>query len=240
MKLIACDLDGTLLLRGEEKLHRLIASEIEKILENNYIFCVASGRNYSELKRLLKDFENKIYFIANDGALIVNKGENIFEAPIDKESLKLIDNEKNIVLHGKYLTFVESDSERFVRHIKEQYFGHTVRIDSLDEVNEPIYKITLYGKKDDISDLDRVYCDKLMCEYVKSGINKGKALETLLNNLKINRADAAAVGDGLNDEEMFKLTGKSYVIASAPPKLKKIGTYIVNDFKDAADNLLKE
>lgn len=237
MRLIVSDLDGTLLLRGETKLHRLTISAIEKILDKGAIFCVASGRNYGELKRIFEGFCDKIYFIANDGALIVHKEKTIYETPIDNTELKLFNDEKTFVAHGKYLSFVKSESERFVRNIKEQYFGHIVRIYGTEEIDEPIYKMTLYNQNDSSFDLGKIYYDKSICEYVKKDINKGKAVSELLKILKMNEADVTAIGDGLNDIEMLKLAGKSYVIASAPPKVKKFGGCIVNGFTDVADNL---
>lgn len=238
MKLIVSDLDGTLLLKGEKKLHRLIISAIEKILDDGRIFCVASGRNFSELKKILEGFEERIYFIANDGALIVHKDETICGCPIDFAKIRLFEPEKNFVAHGKYYSFVKSDSERFIRGIKEQYFGHIVRIKNVNEIDTPIYKMTLYNKKSEFEGLDRVYCDNLLSEYVENGINKGAALSTLMKTLKINEADTVVVGDGLNDIEMFKIAGNSYIMATALPKVKKMGKYVVNNFNDAVDDFI--
>lgn len=240
MKLITGDLDGTLLLRGEKKLHSVTVSAIKRILDKNIVFCVASGRNYGELKSLLKDFDDRIYFIANDGALIVHKEKTLFEAPINRESIKLFDTEKNVVAHGKYVSFVKSDSERFIRQIKEQYGGHVLKADILYGIKEPIYKITLYAKTDRDFGINKVYYDSLMSEYAENGINKGTALSLLLKMLNINTADSIAVGDNVNDIEMLKTAGASYVIATAPPKVKKNGTYIINEFKDVVKSIVEE
>ena len=50
MKIVFCDLDGTILLHGDDKLSKEVVTGIEKLLDNNIIFCVASGRSYSELR----------------------------------------------------------------------------------------------------------------------------------------------------------------------------------------------
>lgn len=240
MRLIASDLDGTLLLNKEKNIHRLTELAIEKILNKDIVFCVASGRNYSELKRLLSAFSDRIYFIANDGALIVHKGKSIYETPIKKEHMKLFSKEDNIVAHGKYVSYVKSKSERFIRQVKEQYFGHILATDSITDINEPIYKITLYDTTNQEFDLDRVYYKNSMYEYAEKGINKGKALSHLLEILKLSEKDAVAIGDNINDIEMLKSVGKSYVISNAPPKVKKFGTYIVDEFKDAVENMMEE
>ena len=240
MRLIASDVDGTLLLRGEKKLHNITVSALEKLIRGNVVFCAASGRSYSELNRLSGDLSDKIYFIANDGALIMYKGKRIYDAPITAEKVRSFDDEKDVVAHGRYVSFVKSNSDRFVRMIKEQYFGHILRMGSLEEISEPVYKIALYGKKEKDIDLNRVYCGNDVCEYVEIGINKGMALAELSRILKIPESDIIAIGDGINDIEMLNNAGKSYVISSAPPMVKKFGTYIVDEFKDAAEMLLKE
>lgn len=240
MRLIVSDFDGTLLLHGEKKLHNITVSEIEKLICDNDVFCVASGRSYSELKRMFGSLSDKIYFISNDGALITYKEKTIYDVPITNEKVIGFDDEKDVVAHCKYVSFVKSDSERFVRMKKEQYCGHILKIDSLAEINEPVYKITLYGKREKEVDLNRVYNRSDVCEYVQSGINKGVATTELSKILRISENDIIAIGDGMNDIEMFGVADKSYVIATAPPKVKKFGTYIVEQFKDAAEMLLKE
>ena len=167
----------------------------------------------------------------------MHKEKTIYETPINDTELKLFNDEKNFAAHGKYLSFVKSESERFVRSIKEQYQGHIVRIDSTEEIDEFIYKITLYDKTDNAFDLDKIYYDKSICEYVEKCVNKGTAVSELLKVLKMNERDLTVIGDGLNDIEMLKLAEKSYVIASAQPKVKKFGACIVNGFTDVADNL---
>ena len=235
MRLIVSDLDGTLLLKGESTLHRLTESAIGRLIDGNTVFCVASGRNYGELKRIMKDFDGEVYFIAHDGALIVYKEKSIFEAPIEKALLKGFDGEESLVAHGKYLSFVKSGSKRFIREIKAQYLGHIAEIDSIDDINEPIYKVTVYGKKDCGCSLNKVYCGHTSCEYVANGINKGRAVAELSKILKTD--NVIAIGDGINDAEMLKSAAKAYVIASAPPRVKKLGTDIVKEFKDAVDDL---
>lgn len=240
MRLIVSDFDGTILLREEKKIHNINVSAMEKLISKNVAFCVASGRNYSELKRLFGELSDKIYFIANDGALIMYKSETIYDAPIAKEKLVSFDDEKDVVAHCRYVSFVKSDSERFVRRIKEQYCGHILKTDSLAEITEPVYKITLYGKREKDVNLNRVYNRSNVCEYVESGINKGVATVELSKILKITESDIIAIGDGINDLEMFGVADKSYVIATAPPNVKKYGKYIVEQFKDVAEILLKE
>lgn len=239
MKLIAADLDGTLLLKGETKLNRVNSAAIVRLLEKDMLIAVASGRNYGELKRILEVFEDKIYFIANDGALVMRKGKAVFEKPIEPEHLRQFDNAENVVFHCKYVSYVKSPSKRFIRQIKEQYFGHIAETESVDRIKEPVYKISVYDTKTEVLGLNNTYKDNTICEYVENNINKGVALTELLKFMKTEKAEAVAVGDNTNDIEMLKAVGRAYVIASAPPKVKRYGKS-VDGFDDFAEILLKE
>lgn len=240
MKFIASDLDGTILLKGEKKLNVAAAAAVQRIMDSDAEFCIASGRNYGELIRILGKFEGKLSFIANDGGLAIYDGKTVFENPVSKEELMLFEKEKKVVAHGKYVSFVKSEHKRFVREIKEQYFGHVLEVKSLDIINEPIYKITSYDSDGSIADLKCIYKDNSMREYVKNGVDKGEALLKILQKIGIKESDTAVIGDNVNDIEMFKLTDKSFILATAPPKVKQYGEYIVNSFSEAIENLFKE
>ena len=92
IKLVACDLDGTLfnsdMIVSEEN-----AAAIHKAQENGIEFLVATGRAPKESKTILKDANIHTGFINLNGALVYNtNGDLIIKHPILKEeALKLID-----------------------------------------------------------------------------------------------------------------------------------------------------
>lgn len=238
MKIVFCDLDGTILMPGENKLSKDVEAGIEKIIQNNIIFCVASGRSYSELKRIMKDFDDRIYFIPSDGSQIIYREETLFAKPLDKSSMDYLDRERDYVLHGKYLSYVKSCKDTFVRKIKEQYNGHVVRVADYKEIDTDVYKLTLYNSDREIP-LDNVYSDYMIREFV-DGTDKGCAVKELLKILSIQKKDAAALGDGINDMEMFEAAGESYAMIQAPPVVKKMATGTVINFSRFIDKVIKE
>ena len=238
MKIVFCDLDGTILLSGENKLSKEVVAGINKILDNNIIFCVASGRCYSELRRIMGDLSQRIYFIPSDGSQIIYKEETLYEVPLDKSELGFLDEERDYVLHGKYLSYVKSCKDTFVRKIKEQYNGHIERVSDYKEIKGNIYKLSLYGSHREIP-LDNVYKDYNIREFV-NGTNKGIAAKKLLDILSVDKKDAIALGDGTNDIELFEEVGESYAMIQAPPQVKKKATGIVLDFSRFIEKVIKE
>ena len=142
------------------------------------------------------------------------------------------------MLHGKYLSYVKSCKDTFVRKIKEQYNGHIERVASYKEVDRNIYKLSLYGSHREVP-LDNVYRDYSIREFV-NGTNKGYAVRELLRMLSIDKKDAIALGDGVNDIEMFNETGESYAMIQAPPNVKKKATGIVLNFSRFIEKVIKE
>lgn len=219
MKLVVSDTDGTVLMRGEREIGRVASEAIDYVLNSGAAFAVASGRSFGELKRIFKRWEDKIYFIASDGALTVHGGETLFEFPISDFSSDCF------AAHGKYMTFLKAKSLQLVRAHLKHYENHVMQIDDLSEADAPIYKITDFSRREKPSggaeELFKVYESRDMTEYVAKGVNKGTALLLLSEFLGIPKEEILAFGDGKNDVEMFSRAGLACAVGNAPPEIKR-------------------
>ena len=52
IKLVATDIDGTLLQSGEREVPEAVFVQIDRLLKKGILFAAASGRQYSNLKNL--------------------------------------------------------------------------------------------------------------------------------------------------------------------------------------------
>lgn len=222
MKIIFSDLDGTLLLRGESMLNKNIKNSIYKILESGNAFAVASGRNYIELRKFFREFENDIYFVCNDGSLAVHKEQTIFSNPMDKS---MFTDFKEYTAHSKYITYIKSENRLNVRNTLKQYDNHVMMIESIDDISEDIYKISDMDKSVPCP-LPVVYRNHSMNEYVADGADKSHSAEYIMSMLGIPSEYAYAFGDNTNDTGMFKVCGTSYASVFAKPQIKKIADKI--------------
>ena len=75
IKLIASDLDGTLLLNGAQKLPEDIFPLIRRLKEMGILFAAASGRQYNNMKRLFAPVVSDMAFICENGAVAFWKDE---------------------------------------------------------------------------------------------------------------------------------------------------------------------
>ena len=71
IKLIASDLDGTLLKNGAQELPPDIFPIIRELRQKGIRFVAASGRQYYNLRLLFKPVMDEIFYIAENGSLCI-------------------------------------------------------------------------------------------------------------------------------------------------------------------------
>ncbi len=235
MKLIVCDLDGTLLSKTEQKLNFATTQILKKFKNKNFIFAVASGRNYIELKTIFKDFPD-IYFIPDDGGHIVYKEENIFENSFSKAQLSLFDY--SFVAHGKYMTFIKTEDAFFKRGLSLKYGGHIVSVNSVLEIDRPIYKVTVINHKKKYPYYE-VYKNRNICEYVPDGVSKGNAVNFLMKRFSLSERNCFFFGDNYNDISMLDGKTNSYAMKHAPFEVKSVCTNVAENIIDELNNIYR-
>ena len=104
-KLIAVDLDGTLL-NSYGEVTDYSKKIIKKLIENGIEFIIASGRPIDSIKTIANEIGSDEYFIAGNGSLIydIKRNQNIYEKYLSKskvlEIIKLC--EKNSISYNVY------------------------------------------------------------------------------------------------------------------------------------------
>ena len=239
IKLIACDLDGTLLpptkIMPEETF-----GLIEKFSAQGGVFAPASGRQLPNLKKLFAPVLDKIAIIAENGGIVYYRGEIIFTDPTPADgvlrALKIIRGVDGLypVLSCADCAYYEDGFPRFVETLKRSYSSER-KVENLDEIakSETAFKISVWdsvpaaqhggiilpplikGLRTMISGYDWV-------DVSREGANKGNALNALMKHLGVNKEECAAFGDHMNDYEMLAASGHPYVTANAYPPLKEL------------------
>lgn len=91
IKLIATDMDGTLL-NSSREIDKEFYELLDRLEDKNIIIAFASGRNLGSLTKLVPDsMYERIMFISNNGNNIIYKGEQIHSSTISMEDIKIID-----------------------------------------------------------------------------------------------------------------------------------------------------
>lgn len=240
LKLIASDLDGTLL-PPSKVMPEKIFEIIDRLYRHGVVFAPASGRQLPNLKRLFAPVLDKIAIIAENGGIGWFGGETVFSDPTPAESVRyalgVIRTEPDLypVLSCTDCAYYEDGYERFVTTLKRSYSSEQ-RIDKLEEVLETqtVLKISVWDDRPaaehggivlppKIEGLRTMISGYDWLDVSAAGANKGKALRAIAERLHIGKSETAAFGDHMNDLEMLQASGQAFLPDNAFGRLKELG-----------------
>ena len=243
IKIVVCDLDGTLLandgsIGGDVK--RLI-NELQKY---DVQFSFATGRLHSAVKSIADELGVKSPIISLDGSLIkIHPGGKVIYESFVKE---------------KYVKKAVTYAEQFLLnvalcHSDAIYYteNHTVIPQTLNKFGAKYQEVSSYDRyldktleivySSDIKDSIEYVKNKFSFPYVvgcstsffrsqrykgifyleirRSGSTKGKGLRRLLKYLRIRQENAVVMGDWYNDISMFETDAIKVALANSIPEL---------------------
>lgn len=255
IKFIACDMDGTLLNSNKEfpKRFEYVLEELDK---RGVKFAISSGRQYYSLCEQLKNVRDKIYIIAENGAMVYDdKGSQLICESVDTKScvdiIKLIKSDKDLypVVCGVKSAYGEARNEPVLHEILPYYLAYET-VDDLCKAaeNDEVLKLAIY---DNLG--SEAHCYKLLSDYydshivavsgsnwldvMKKGVTKGSAIDKLREIYGWEKDECMAFGDFMNDYDMMLSCGESYAMENAHPDLKRICKYIAPSNDD--DGVMK-
>lgn len=261
IKLVASDLDGTLLQGGAQELTPRAIELIHQLTETGVRFVSASGRQYDNQRRVFEQIKDEISYIAENGSICVHQGKVIARATIDDglcaRIIEEIKREKHfeIVVSREDSCFIENNDPAFVDHIVNIMKNTTQIVDDVAAVEGPILKIAICNMKDGPHIIDKylkhlqdmfgseikvVTSGNIWIDFIAPGANKGTALQTLLDQLHISPEECMAFGDQYNDVEMLQLVGTSYAMSNAAPGISYYSTYVTDSVEDVLEDLIGE
>ena len=245
VKIIFCDMDGTLL-TGENKLPAGFDGMIAELKRRNVIFAPASGRQIFSLIRSFEDYRDDFLFVAENGTFVSYHGEEIFSCPLGSESAKKVlaasEGFENIlrVYCGKKDAYIlrEQNQPEYIDELFK-YYTHSTFVDSFDEVDDEPLKVAFFdptgNSKKNIYDKLAQFYDSLQVvqssnnwvDVMSPGISKGEAVKNIQRVMNFKPEECAAFGDYLNDIEMLQAVGYGFAVGNAHPDLKAIARFTV-------------
>ena len=235
-KLIASDLDGTLLNDGMEYT-AANAAAIKEISDRGVIFVATSGRTFYEIPKSIRDDANIRYVTYSNGTAVFDKKRNcdIISHRITKEDAnKAFDILKDYDV--LYTLHINGYSNMDITNTKDSDFKHyqindyyktlllrSVMVDGIEKTGretDGLEAVVIFFHSDE----EMVKCSERLSgipgitvtssighniELCSSSAGKGTALKELSDLLGISTEDVIAVGDNINDTSMFAVCGLS-------------------------------
>jgi Cof subfamily protein (haloacid dehalogenase superfamily) len=258
VKLIATDIDGTLVKDGSADINPEIFNVAMKLKEKGIVFVAASGRQYPSIRRLFDPIHSNIIFIAENGAYIKCRGVEMFKSTMKKEitteliyeARKLQDQDIFLTVSTPECMYIESKDQEFQDLLIYGYQNTIKQVDDVLKENLDIIKISLYKADGMKAIADNVliprWKDRLKVviagsewlDFMDIQVDKGNALQTIQKALSIPREETMAFGDNLNDIGLMSRAKESYAVANAREELKAIAKHIAGAYFE--DGVLQE
>lgn len=254
IKLIATDIDGTLLPEGTDRLNPEIFDVVLKLKKQGTVFVGASGRQYHSMAHLFEPVKNDMIFIAENGAYVNCRGKDILECTIEREHVaRLVRQLRNvpggcITLNARDGFYVEHKDPKFLDLILNGYHNIVHQVEDVLAVDTEVIKVSLYMEKGierEAQGFVSQWKDILNCaiagdiwlDFMRRGVNKGNALRSIQKALSITPEETMAFGDNLNDMEMLSCAGQSYAVGNARAEVKAAAKYVTDT--NVNDGVLK-
>ena len=252
IKLIAIDMDGTLLNANKQ----LLEETKQYFKEFHYkdtdtLLVLCTGRPETGIRPYLKDLgylEENHYIISQNGANIYESqtGNRIMDAFVDSSAIQKwiqLGKEHGIGILGGgvdyYYSFDQEPTEWMESDVK-LVNGQIKRITIEESLTTDFYKILLLADEEQLNEFETgipdawreefyvVRSQKYLVEVLKKGINKAYGLEKLAQKLNINRNEIAAIGDAANDIEMLQYAGLPIAMGNATEEVKDLCTMVTD------------
>lgn len=246
IKLVASDVDGTLVPDGTFQINEEIFDVIKALKEKGITFVAASGRQYASIKKLFKPVASDILYISDNGGFVIDNNDNTLNAnAMDKELVSAIVEDAlkldniELMLAGRDYVYLNSE-EGVYKLIHGEYRFDVKVVDDFFGIDDDIVKVSLYHPEDAEAEVMKWFYNKwkdkaaVACagkhwvDCNREDVNKGNALKVIMDKLGVTKDEVMAFGDNLNDIGMIKLAKYSYAIGSARAEVKEAASYIAD------------
>lgn len=265
IKLIALDLDGTLL-NDKQDIDKKTISSLKMVKDKGIKIVLCSSRPFYRIIKFLKtlnlDCEGQYTVAFNGGLILENKSEelvfntNFKSADVEEIIEAGINTNIKILLYEKENIISNKDDELY--RLKNPDSSFEVRDFSTLDINSLIiYKIIFLGDEEDIINMRKnmpIHIEEKYkvtsshsrnIEIVPKTNIKSFGLEKIGNLVGIKSNEMAVFGDNENDLDMFEFAGYSIAMGNALDSLKKIAKFVTLSNNDdgiayAIDEMIKD
>ncbi|MDO5784300.1 MAG: Cof-type HAD-IIB family hydrolase [Eubacteriales bacterium] len=257
IKLIALDLDGTLL-SPEGQVHPIEQDTLQQVRRAGVSVAIATGRSIQDTLPYAQAAGGVDWIITENGARIQSAdGQTIYQRTMPQETLTLLLRlcEKyavepcfygdDIIWYGRQCRRFHDNVMAITGHPLPLQLEHFRYVDSWAQwyalTRENVYKAIVYG---DAADLDTwltalaetgqfaaepsVFCGMKNIEINQRGTDKGAALLQLAAQLQLTHEQVMACGDSDNDRTMLQAAGLGIAMANAPAHIRALADAVTD------------
>ena len=257
VKLIALDLDGTLL-NSDKQLSEKDGAALEKTAETGVEIVPATGRFYRGMPQIIRDLPYVHYVISINGAQVYDVANDKTlcgsEIPCGRALAVMERLDELDVIYDCYQDGWGWMSQEFYDKA-DKYAAHVHSLKMIRELRTPVPELKAYLKKRNagvqkiqiffrdmelrrevLESLPKEFPDLVVTTSIVNNIEinsrestKGVALKKLAEKLNIPISQTMAFGDDTNDITMLEAAGIGVAMGNAYEEVKRKADYITDD-----------
>lgn len=246
-KMIFSDMDGTLLKSVSEISERNTKMIQKAVMEKGTEFIICTGRGVYGVERFLE----QLRLIGREGYVICQNGAAVY----DLRNMKLVlrhnfsaedlrpviecarKKEIEVYLYDDRTFLAEAETERTRKYCRvmgtdmrilpdglsyDGYFTKCLLSAPYEKLQELRQEIEPFVK----DKLNMFYSSPTYLEFVKKGVDKGRALEETAKKAGVPLSEVIAIGDSDNDLTMIQAAGLGVAVANAADHIKEAADFV--------------
>ncbi len=255
-KLIAIDLDGTLL-DDKKNIPEENIGLLRELIDREYEIVIATGRRYWEAKKIIKAINRPIVILANNGNIVRDLKDDkiLIKKYLDPEDFKKVIEESR--KRGLCPLLLVDEYEDGIDVVVEMGSACEFHATYLSKAQDRCKKVEDYLKMEDVNILSVVYAGnrkdmeglydyiterypKIFKAHLMENIRIAEALLEIMNPLGdkwlslldyakekgIKREEIIAIGDDNNDIEMVKNAGLGIAMKNGSQLVKEVADIV--------------
>ena len=239
IKLIACDIDGTLV-DSKKRIPGGLYEAVHKLRDHGIIFVIASGRQYYNVAKTFAAIKDVITILSENGSMLIDDNGAFFTSEIPQADVVEIMRETariptaQTILCGVKAAYTLPSSEVCRSDIGNNYERRVIAENAFDlAAQDIICKVAVFDHESSAKNVAPVlahFADHLnpnlsgdhWIDVMNQGIDKGSGMRILLDRFGVKPEECMCFGDYDNDIGMLKVCGESYAMANATDAVKAV------------------
>ncbi|WP_156288244.1 Cof-type HAD-IIB family hydrolase [Oceanobacillus salinisoli] len=224
IKLIALDMDGTLLTTDHEVSQRT-KDAIAKALSKDIHVVLSTGRGFRSCYPHAEELKLQSYLVtANGGEVWTVKKELLDQHLMETEVIEKLWNIGKEV--GVYMWMISTDGV-FQNEAPDNFYDYQwlkfgCQSEDQDKLDKMVKELSYY------EELELTNSLPINVEANPKGVSKAKALHFLCGKIGITMDEVMACGDSLNDIKMIQEAGIGVAMGNAQEAIKNVANHITD------------
>ena len=240
IKLVASDLDGTLLQNGAKTPTPEAFELIHELHRHGVVFMPASGRPYMSLRHLFAPIADELAYLCENGGMVMQDDAAVVKRAMPRalaeEIWETVDArpEAFVFASGERCAYVlrGHGNEEFAERVSAGNHAPFKVVDRPGDVEEDIVKLAYQTSHEEQprvrGELEALFGERVelvtsgwtWTDFIIPGADKGPALVEYGRILGIDPSEMLAFGDNENDRGMLDAVGHPYLMESCNPVMR--------------------